>query len=89
MRFVLHYYEKFGKSVFSPTSLTEGLRLRPTWHASSVQQKKFKKEEPSQILGVMKVKRHRSINGGEACITITRTKIESPGCNLAFQWMLE
>ena len=36
----LHHYEKFGKSVFSPTSLTEGLRPRPTWHASSAQPKK-------------------------------------------------
>ena len=32
---------KVGKSVFSPTSLTEGLRPRPSWHASNVQQKKF------------------------------------------------
>ena len=34
-------FGKVGKSVFSPTSLTEGLRPRPSWHASSVQQKKF------------------------------------------------
>ena len=33
--------KKIGKSVFSPTSLTEGLRPRPTWHASSVQKKTF------------------------------------------------
>ena len=31
---------KVRKSVFSPISLTEGLRPRPSWHASSVQQKK-------------------------------------------------
>ena len=30
---------KVRKSVFSPISLTEGLRPRPSWHASSVQQK--------------------------------------------------
>ena len=29
-----------GKSVFSLISLTEGLRPRPSWHASSAQQKK-------------------------------------------------
>ena len=35
----LHFNEKFGKSVFSLTSLREGLRLRSTWHASSAQKK--------------------------------------------------
>ena len=31
---------KVGKSVLSLISLTEGLRPRPSWHASSAQQKK-------------------------------------------------
>ena len=31
---------KVRKSVFSPIPLTEGLRPRPSWHASSAQQKK-------------------------------------------------
>ena len=31
------HYEKSG---FSPASLTEGLRPRPTWHSSSIPQKK-------------------------------------------------
>ena len=35
-----HHREKKGKSVFSLTLLTEGFRLRPTWHASSTPPKK-------------------------------------------------
>ena len=34
---------KVRKFVFSPIPLTEGLRPRPPWHASSAQQKKTKK----------------------------------------------
>ena len=36
----LQLNEKLGMSVFSLTSLTERLRPRPTWHASSTPQKK-------------------------------------------------
>ena len=38
--------EKLGKSVFSLISLTEGLRPRPTWHASSILQKKNNRFAP-------------------------------------------
>ena len=40
---------KVRKSVFSPIPLTEGLRPRPSWHASSAQQKTLQASSGSKV----------------------------------------